>query len=435
MSSAPDEATPQEGEICIDASQLRPGVHVRLPVSWVKHQFMFSSFVIENEEQARLIAAMKLPQLFCDPARCKVPPRPLQEAVTPADHDADQAAQSERDALAALEAARMDARRERERMMEALRQRLLKAGQHYRGAAATVSSAIRGFSTNPQQSVKDFNRICEESTTALLTDPDSAFVLVIEKGQDDGQAAHALSVMTLSLLLGKQAGLPEQALRVLGSAALFHDIGKRLMSPSILRNPARNRHEEALFQTHCRGGYDEALRTCSLSHAILETILSHHERCDGSGFPDHLKGNAIPLTARLVGIADRFDTLVNPVDPRLAIGPAEALATMWSREQKGFDRGLLQLFVRAMGVYPPGSIVQLSDGQIGAVVGSAPVSKPLSPKVMIYAPEAPRHQAIIADLAAQEVVTIERMLRLQERSIEELNYLLPHRKVNWSCPA
>ena len=88
-----------------------------------------------------------------------------------------------------------------------------------------------------------------------------------------------------------------------------------------------------------------------------------------------------------------------------------------------------------MGVYPPGSIVQLSDGQIGAVVGSAPVSKPLSPKVMIYAPEAPRHQAIIADLAAQEVVTIERMLRLQERSIEELNYLLPHRKVNWSCPA
>lgn len=140
MSSTPDEATPQEGEIRIDASQLRPGVHVRLPVSWVKHQFMFSSFVIENEEQARLIAAMKLPQLFCDPARCKVPPRPFQEAVTPADHDADQAAQSERDALAALEAARMDARRERERMMEGLRQRLVKAGQLHHKAAATASA-------------------------------------------------------------------------------------------------------------------------------------------------------------------------------------------------------------------------------------------------------------------------------------------------------
>ncbi|MCM8623667.1 MAG: DUF3391 domain-containing protein [Candidatus Accumulibacter sp.] len=421
MSSNPDEATPQEGEIRIDASQLRPGVHVRLPVSWVKHQFMFSSFVIENEEQVRLIAAMKLPQLFCDPARCKVPPRPLQE-VAAVDHDAELAAQAERESLAALEAARMDASRERERMMEGLRQRLVKAGQLHHKAAATVSSAIRNFGTSPRQSVKDLTRICEESTTALFSDPDSAFVLVVDKARNDRQAVHALSVMTLSLLLGKQAGLSEQALRVLGTGALLHDIGARLITPSILRNPARNRHEEKFFRAHCRNGYDEALQAGALSPPILEAILSHHERCDGSGFPDRLMGNAIPLTARMVGIADRFDTLVNPGEPRLAIGPAEALATMWSRDQKGFDSGLLQLFVRAMGVYPPGSIVQLSDGQIGTVVGSAPVSKPLAPKVMIYAPEVPRHQAIIADLATQEVVTIERPLRLQDRSVEELNY-------------
>ena len=66
--------TPNAGEISIDASQLRPGVHVRLPVPWMEHEFMFSSFVIADEEQARLIAAMHLPQLFCDPTRCKVPP-------------------------------------------------------------------------------------------------------------------------------------------------------------------------------------------------------------------------------------------------------------------------------------------------------------------------------------------------------------------------
>jgi hypothetical protein len=81
MSSTPDDATRQAGEICIDASQLRPGVHVRLPVPWMDHHFMFSSFVIADEEQARLIAAMKLPQLFCDPARCKVPPLPMRAAV------------------------------------------------------------------------------------------------------------------------------------------------------------------------------------------------------------------------------------------------------------------------------------------------------------------------------------------------------------------
>jgi HD-GYP domain-containing protein (c-di-GMP phosphodiesterase class II) len=431
MSSTPDDATRQAGEICIDASQLRPGVHVRLPVPWMDHHFMFSSFVIADEEQARLIAAMKLPQLFCDPARCKVPPLPMRAAS--ADPTAD--GKAEQDEVAALEAAREEARDRRTRMMDALRERLVKAEQHYRGAARTVSRAIRGFSTNPRQSVADLAAVCEESTAALLADPDTAFVLIADKGHDDGHAAHALSVMTLSLLLGKQAQLPEQALRVLGTGALLHDIGKRLISPSILRNSERNRHEEAIFRTHCRSGHDEAMRAGSLSKPMLDAILHHHERIDGSGFPERLSGNAIPLAARIVAIADRFDSLVNPIDYRRALGPAEALSTIWTREQRGFDTGFLQLFVRAMGIYPPGSLVQLSDGRIGAVVGSAPVGKPLLPKVMIYAPEVPHREAIIADLATQEVVTIERVLRLQDRSVEEVRYLLPQRKVNWSCPA
>ncbi len=431
MATAHDEAAPLEGEICIDASQLRPGVHVRLPVPWLEHQFLFNSFVIADEEQARLIAAMKLPQLFCNPQRCKVQPLPPQDAAPLADDRAETEAQR----LEALASARLEAQRKRGQEMDALRERIAKAEKHYRGAATTVSSAIRGFDTRPGQSVRELAEVCEESATALLADPDSAFVLIAEKGRDDGLAAHALSVMTLSLLLGKQARLPEKALHALGTAALLHDIGKRSMKPALLRNKERNRHEEALYQTHCRSGYDDALRAGAVPRPVLDAILHHHERLDGSGFPDRLSGKAIPAVARMLGIADRFDSLVNPVDSRRAISPSEALSTLWVREQKGFDSSLLQLFVRAMGVYPPGSIVQLSDGRIAAVVGSAPAARPLSPRVIIYAPELPPREAIIADLATQEVVTIERMLRLQDRRAEELEYLLPQRKVNWACPA
>jgi hypothetical protein len=82
----------------------------------------------------------------------------------------------------------------------------------------------------------------------------------------------------------------------------------------------------------------------------------------------------------MVAIANRFDNLVNPVDYRHALSPSEALATMWAREKTRFDPALLGLFVRAMGVYPPGSIVQLSDGRIGAVIRSAAcTTKPLVP--------------------------------------------------------
>jgi hypothetical protein len=139
-------------------------------------------------------------------------------------------------------------------------------------------------------------------------------VLIAEKAHDDGHAAHSLSVMTLALLLGKQAKLPQQALCSLGVGALLHDIGKLAIKPAILRNSERNRHEELIYQTHCRTGHDEARRAGNLSPPLLHAILHHHERFDGSGFPDHLSGGAIPLSARLVAIANRFDNLVSPVD-------------------------------------------------------------------------------------------------------------------------
>ncbi|HRD93600.1 MAG TPA: DUF3391 domain-containing protein [Accumulibacter sp.] len=438
MPPAPDAVTPLEGEICIDASQLRPGVHVRLPVPWIEHQFMFNSFVIIDDEQVQLIAAMKLPQLFCDPRRCTVPlPQPGEAPAADdggGDHQAQRAVEraAEQQRLAALAAAGIAEKHERSRVMGELRGRLDKAQQHYLSAARAVGGAIKGFARNPRESIKQVAEVSAESTAALLADPDSAIVLIAEKAHDDGHAAHSLSVMTLALLLGKQAGLPEAALRALGIGALLHDIGKLAINPAILRSDERNRHEEALYQTHCRCGFEQAARAGSLSQPMLDAILHHHERFDGSGFPDRQSGSAIPLAARMVAIANRFDNVVNPVDHRRAMSPSEALSTMWTREQKSFDGTLLQLFVRAMGVYPPGSIVQLSDGRVGAVVGSAPAARPLSPKVLIYAPEVPRRQSIIVDLARDCALTVERPLRLQERPAEELDYLLPRRKINWS---
>ena len=84
-----------------------------------------------------------------------------------------------------------------------------------------------------------------------------------------------------------------------------------------------------------------------------------------------------------------------------------------------------------MGVYPPGSIVQLQDGRIGAVVSSASTENPLSPQVMIYEPEVPRRQAIIIDLSKDASCKIDRPLRLQDRPAAELDYLLPRRRISW----
>ena len=213
MSSAPDALATHKGEICIDASQLRPGVHVRLPVGWMDHPFMFNSFVIADEEQARLVAALKLPQLFCNPARCKVPPRPRKEAAT-APEDPQSAAEQQQ--LAALAATRMAEKRETAPVMP----------------AATVPLA-------PQSAV-------EPQSTA------------------EQQELAALAAMCMA-----------------------------------------EQHDPAQVMRELRGRLDKA--------------QVHY-------FPDRLSIGEIPLAARIVAIADRFDNLVNPVDSRCMMSPSEVLS-------------------------------------------------------------------------------------------------------------
>ncbi len=426
----PQTALPHDGEIRIDASQLRPGVYVRLTVPWTEHPFMFNAFVIANEDQARLIAALDLPDLFCDITRCKVPPLPKQVLAPQPDKEIEAAKAH----MAALAAKQMAEKQARAAVMDELRGRLDKAQKHYTGAAKAVGGAIDRFARDPKESVRQIAQVSSDSTDALLADSDSAIVLIAEKAHEEGNAAHALSVMTLSLLLGKQARLPADALRALGIGALLHDIGKSAIASSILHSKQRNKYEETIYRAHCRTGHDDAARAGTLTAPMLDAILHHHEHLDGSGFPDGLSGDAIHLAARIAAIANRFDNLANPFDSRLALSPSEALSRMWTREQKHFDPLLLQLFVRAMGVYPPGSIVQLEDGRIGAVVTSASTESPLSPQVMIYEPEIPRRQAIIIDLSKEPSCRIERPLRLQDRPAAELDYLLPRRKINWFHP-
>ena len=420
-------SAPLEGEILVEAAQLRPGVHVRLPVGWMEHPFMFNSFVITDMAQVRQIAALQLPQMFCDLRRCTAPP--LRKPEVPREPTADEL--RERRESAELLARQMQDKQARANAVKALRARLDVAQTHYLGAAKAVGSALKRFDIDPQESARQVMLVSSESTAVLMRDSDSAVALIAEKGHSDMLYAHALSVMTLALLLGKHAGLPEAALKEVGIGALLHDVGKLGLNASVMRKAERSRHEEVIYQAHCRHGLDEAQRAGCLSRAVLDTIAHHHERADGSGFPAGLGAQRIPLAARIVAIANRFDNLTNPLDPRRALTPSEALATMWVKEQSAFDPMLLQLFVRAMGVYPPGSLVQLSDGRDGVVVASAAGNAPLRPQVLVYEPRIPRRHAIIVDLTQDASLDVVRARPVQDLPADELDYLLPRRKLSW----
>lgn len=421
----------KDGEIEIDISQLRPGVHVRIPGSWLTHGFLFNSFVITDEAQIRQIAALKLPKIYCDPARCKLEPLPRQTnpvipaTLSPTDQDIIPTTPLTKNSMT-------EVYQERTHITATLRRRLNTAHRHYAEAVIAVNNAFKFIDSEPKKSMMQVAEVSEKSIAELLADPDSAITLITEKGHYEGQAAHAMSVMTLAQLLGKQAGVTEETLRVIGVGALLHDIGKLTFHSSVLLNTQRNSFEESVYRSHCRVGYDKALLAGTLSTEMLDIILHHHERFDGKGFPDQLKGDKIALATRIVSIANRFDNIINPIDPFHSKLPSQALGLMWSKEKDQFDKTLLQLFIRAMGVYPPGSIVLLSDQRIGVVVASASVANSVSPQVLIYERNVPRNEATIIDLTQETLIKIERPLSLKERSEEELEYLLPRRKIRWS---
>jgi putative nucleotidyltransferase with HDIG domain len=419
------------GEKLIQASQVRIGVHVRIPLSWMEHPFLSNSFLVTTEDQVREILALGVPVL-CDPRKCKEVPKPPPAATAP---PPDAAAELELTLLRQRQEAQREAKAQRAQVMAAMRAKLDVVQKQYQSAAEQAGTALAQFGSRPAQCVQVMRDVASESAHSLLGDPDSAIILIADKAKSQGEVAHALSVMTLSLLLAKALQLSETELKLAGMAALLHDIGQASLSPSIVRKSGRNKHEEAVFETHCRLGFEQlSALGGAVPPSVAEVALLHHEREDGSGFPTARKGAQLPRLAKIVGIANRFDNLTNPVDARLAVSPFEALGVMWARERAAFDEVLLQTFIRTMGIYPPGTLVSLSDGRSGVVVATAPPSARLCPQVLVYDPDTPRREALILDLADPETaqqLKVEKAARMQDRGEDELDYLLPRRKMSW----
>lgn len=322
--------------------------------------------------------------------------------------------------------------REFERLREDKRRRL--ARQRERGArmrqgwdqaARQVRTTLQDFMRSPRSAGERLRMLGHE--TALQVAGSEALVLhMLGEHLNKGAQHHALNVMMLSLLLGQRAGLNPSELADLGMAALAHDAGEADIPAAVLRNPRRRRFEEDFYRQHVTLSLQMALQSGQFSPAALACIAEHHEAANGSGWPngrhDAVRG------ARILAMADRFDRLCNPMADGVApLSPAEALARMVRHEAARFDAtllALLALLVQMMGVHPPGSLVQLSDGSVAMVIAGSTQAD--APRVRLHAPELPREDAPEVDLSAQPELRIARVLRRDE---------LPDTLRDWFDPA
>jgi hypothetical protein len=156
-------------------------------------------------------------------------------------------------------------------------------------------------------------------------------------------------------------------------------------------------------------------------------IAQHHERDDGTGFPAHLIDMSIPIPSQIIALINAYDNLCNPSNPSLAITPHEAISVIFAKMRNKFNQDTISRFVRMMGVYPPGSTVQLTDNRY-AIVISVNSARPLKPNIVVYDRSIAVDDALILDLTTHPELSIQRSIKPIELPKAVYDYLSPRKR-------
>lgn len=417
--------TQGEGRVSsyIHIDQLQVGLYVQLDLKWTEHPFGFNSFKIRNAEQIQSLRSLGLERIRFDPLRSTARPLPLSPLRGP------QAVVQKAQAIQADDHL-IQAKRSRVAYLAQYRQGVAKAEQVLQRMAREVRATFAKLPTQPGEARAEAEGIVERIAATLLAEADATIHALGGKDSPDLLYHHGLNVAVLSLIMAKGTGMSHDESRLLGLGALLHDIGLAEVPSRILRKTEPlTAAEYALRQAHCALGVDLG-RRMGLPPAVLEIIGQHHELMDGSGYPNRLPGNATSPLARLVQVANRYDSLCNPTVPTRAMSPHEALSFMFAQQAAKHDPTMLRSLIRSLGVYPPGTVVHLSNGATALVTTVNPV-KPLKPVLVVYEPSVPREEAIVIDLARETDVQVAHALSPGQIPRAISDYLCMRRHVSY----
>lgn len=414
----------------IDIDDLRVGMFIYLDLGWMKHPFALNSFKISSHGQIDTLRELNVTRLRWSPEKSDL--EPLAEAnaspqsPTPGT-EAAAARQALAEAVAAEAAAAAEVRRRRLERLKGQHEGLELCERQFSAAARTYHQIAEVVRAQPEVARTQISEMVGSMIGKLYEQGESAIRLLSEN-MGERASMHSLNVTVISLLLGKSMGLDAAALEALGTGALLHDIGK-IELPDRLRWQDRkfNAAERKLYQEHVAHGLvlGQAMK---LPVDALAIIAQHHELSDGRGYPRQLPGDRISPLARVVALVNHYDQLCNPANPAEAATPHEALSLIFAQMKRQFDAGILSSFIRMMGVYPPGSVVELTDGRFALVI-SVNSARPLKPQIVIYEPHIPRDEALIEDLELNPVLNIRRSIKPLQLSKTAFDYLSPRKRI------
>ncbi|SOB59668.1 Metal dependent phosphohydrolase [Pseudodesulfovibrio profundus] len=412
-------------EYRISVDLLRPGVFIRLEkTNWFDHPFLFSKFKVKDEEQVALLRNLGITHVVCIPEKSDVLPKRPTAGKKTAPEAKKELSQEVIDRL-------WEVKKERTRRLREKKLRIAECEEKFNTCIKPFDNILKGVMGGNSQSIEDAIRFVDRLSRYFLDDTESTLHLMNVVDPEEIAYSHPMNVAVLSLMVGREAGLDGKEMLALGLGALFHDIGKYRIPKKLLkkRGPL-TKPEQALMDQHAAFGASLLSSIKVFPNAVARIVAHHHERIDGSGGPEQLKGDAIDSLARIVAIADTYDNHTNSKDPDKSLTPYLALSYMFGQQKQLFDVEMLALFIRCLGVYPPGTVVELSNGAIGMVMAVNPKNQ-LNPSVVLYDDAVPKKEALIVDLAEEPDLRVEKSIRVSHLPQKVRDYLSPRTKITY----
>jgi HD-GYP domain-containing protein (c-di-GMP phosphodiesterase class II) len=411
----------------IDASQLVLGLYVWLDLRWDEHAFLTNRFLLKTQNDIAVVQSYNTRgRLYYHPEKSTARPAvrlntPLADAAV----EAAEVVQSAQKAAMLQEMVRAEkAKKDKFRLQK---DAAVRADRAWDKAASAAREGLLNMARSPKTAGEQLALLSRETASTIAQGQEILLHLLGDK-KDQGPQFHALNTMTLCMLVGKKAGLSEVELADLALGALGHDAGKAQIPPQILKTWPRKKHEEDFYRQHVQYGLQFAAQSGAFSRGALAVIADHHEAVDGSGWPRGTKTASVG--ARILALVDRYDRLCTPeATGREPLLPSEALSTMFRKQGNEFDPALLHTLIKLLGVYPPGTVVQLSDESLALVV--SPGSHSLRPRVLIYSPELPKDEAPMLELAGEPDLKIVETIRPSTLPADVLQWLNPQQRLSY----
>jgi putative nucleotidyltransferase with HDIG domain len=413
----------------IDVAQLRIGMFVHLDGGWMSHPFPLSSFKIGSAAQIATIRSLGRQRVRWSPE--KSDPVAVRGLAGMDDDSVPETVPAEAHvappAAPAVESPEAAERRLRKEALATQRASLQLCEQQFAEATSACKQAVEIMNAKPQQAREQTEALAKAFVDKMLGQQEMCIRLLTEASGDKA-SLHAVNVAVIAMLMGKTFGLSSAEMMDLGVGAMLHDIGKNEL-------PERVRHREEHFtpsenqfyQEHVAHGVALA-KKMNLTPGATLVIAQHHEHADGSGFPLRLNSDRMSTASRIVSLVNRYDNMCNPHVPSRALTPHEALSLLFAQGKNRYDTAILGAFIKMMGVYPPGSVVQLTDDRFAMVV-SVNSARPLKPRVLVHEAKVPRDEALVLNLETEPRLGIRRSLKPQQLSTESLEYLSPRPRV------